>query len=416
MEIITSDTEEFTIFYNWDPSDPPRYHHKPIDAEYFEWLFSMLECTGVTFLYRCNLAGRAYYPSRAMAPFDHSCVEHRNPKAAIWHKVADVLDGCDPLAEAVRAARRHNVKIWAWFNWNEFQNIRRDWLYLIDPVWYESPRKYWCTRDGSRFYHGVPAFGDEQVQQRLLALAEEVLSYGVDGLYLSTRSHSWYACFPSPEWEKNLADFGFNDCVVEAYRKRYGVDLRYEDYDRDAFLRIKGEQFSTLLSRVGSMVHRQNRKFILGIVPDRFTLMNMGEDKPGTDYLQLYKDWESWIAGGSLDGLCAEKSCPHHKELPGADISIFQETLPADFPLYTWADTAWFVQRGGGPFSLENWDRLTVDEVIGQIESARASGASGMFLHSLYHYTSADTKGIVLSGYGQLPRREYLEAIKEIDK
>ena len=57
-----------------------------------------------------------------------------------------------------------------------------------------------------------------------------------------------------------------------------------------------------------------------------------------------------------------------------------------------------------------------MEEVIGQIESAKAAGASGIFLYSLYHYTSVDTKGIALSGYGKLPRREYLEAIKEINK
>ena len=93
------------LFYNWDPTDPPRYHKDPIDADYFDWLFAMLEGTGLTFLYRCNTAGRTYYPSRLMAPFDHSCVDHNNEQAAFWHQVADMLDGCDPLAEAVRAGR-----------------------------------------------------------------------------------------------------------------------------------------------------------------------------------------------------------------------------------------------------------------------------------------------------------------------
>ncbi|MFH1614245.1 MAG: hypothetical protein ABIG61_04065, partial [Planctomycetota bacterium] len=60
-------SHEFEMFYTFDPSDPPRYHHKLIDEEYFEWLFSMLEGTGLTFLYRCNLAGRAYYQSKLMA-------------------------------------------------------------------------------------------------------------------------------------------------------------------------------------------------------------------------------------------------------------------------------------------------------------------------------------------------------------
>ena len=407
--------EPFRVFYPWDPSDPPRYHCRTVDGEYFEWLFSQLEGTGLTFLYRCNLAGRAYYPSRRMAPFDHTCIDHTNPDAQLWHRVADVLDGCDPLAEAVRAARRHDVPIWAWFNWNEFQCIRRDWLSLIDPVWYDNPRRYWSSRDGSRFYHGVPDFGHPEVQERLLALAAEVLGYGVAGLYLSTRSHSWWACWPSPGCDDRIEPFGFNDSVVDAYRKRHGVDIRYQDYDPQRWLEIKGEFFSSLLYRTGALAHRGGQQFIVGIAPDRHTLMGMEDKWPGKANLLLYKDWERWAAEGSIDGLCAEKPCPHRQVLPGADLSVFQESLPDGFPLYTWADTAWWVNRQGGPFSLVNWDRNSVEEVAEQVQVAGDSGAAGIMLHSLYHYTSIDSAGRPIGGYGVLPRTEYFEALRQLN-
>lgn len=406
--------QDFRLFYTWDPSDPPRYHCRPLDGAYFDWLFSMLAGTGLTFLYRCNLAGRAYYPSRLLAPFDHGCVEHRNPDAAFWHRVADTLDGCDPLAEAVRAARRHHVPIWAWYNWNEFQCVRRDWLYLIDPEWYAAPRHYWCSRDGSRFYHGVPDFGNADVRTRLTGLAAEVMGYGVDGFYLSTRSHSWNACWPSPDWDADLPEFGFNDSVVDAYRKRHGLDIRYEEFDRDAWLGIKGEQLSTLLFETGAVVHAQGRPFVVGMVPDRHTLMGMAPERAGVRELQLYKDWETWSAEGSIDGICAEKTCPHEQELAGADISPFRDTLPAEFPVYTWLDTAWYVNRGGGPFSLVNWNRNSVDELLRQIEMARETQAAGAVLHTLYHFTAADSDGEAIGGYGVLPRLEYFEALREL--
>lgn len=408
--------DDFKLFYPWDPSDPPRYHHRRIDGDYFDWLFSMLEGTGLTFTYRCNLAGRAYYPSRLMAPFDHDCVEGRNPDAAYWHRVADVLDGCDPLAEAVRAARRHSVPIWAWFNWNEFQCVRPDWLYLVDPQWYATPRRYWCSRDGSRFYHGVPDFGHPEVRNRLTGLAAEVMNYGVDGFYLSTRSHSWQACWPSPGWNDNLPEFGFNDSVVEAYRKRHGVDIRYEEFDHDLWLKIKGEQFSGLIAQTGATVHQYDKPFVIGLVPDRHTLMGMSPHWPGVKQLQLYKDWEAWAAEGSVDGICAEKNCPHHQELPAADMTPFKASLPKDFPVYGWVDTAWFVDRGGGPFSLANWNRNSVEDVLRQIEMAKEAGGAGVALHSLYHYTAADSAGKFIGvepeGYGVLPRTEYFDALR----
>ena len=412
---------DFTLFYNWDPSDPPRFHSRAIDRAYFDWLFDMLEGTGVTFLYRCNLAGRAYYPSSLMSRFDHGCIDHRNEKAQFWHRVADMLDGADPLADAVDAARRHGVAIWVWWNWNEFQNVREGWLNLADPLWYERPRNYWCTRDGSRFYHGIPDFGNPQVQRRLVGLAEETASYGVDGLYLSTRSHSWCGCWPSPGWADHLEPFGFNDSVVDACRKRFGIDIRYEDFDAEALDRLKGEHFTQLITHTGGLLHGLGKSFVIGISPNRYELCvdfetpaaKGKQGRPGGPCLHLYKDWEGWAAAGSVDGICAEQSCPAETQVRTADTSAFRSTLPADFPLYTWADTAHYVNRGFGPFNLHNWDRNSVEQVIEQVASARAGGAAGTFLHSLYHYTACDGNGETLAGYGDLPRREYFDALRE---
>ena len=404
----------FTLFYTYDPTDPPRFHKEVCDGAYFDWLFDTLEGTGLTFLYRCNLAGRAYYPSKLMAPFDHDCVDPYNPEAQYWHRVADMMDACDPLAEAVRAARAHGVPVWAWFNWNEFQCVRADHLSLIDPTWYAAPRKYWCSRDGSRFFHGIPAFGDPDVRARLGGLAREVLDYDIDGLYLSTRSHSWYACYNAPGWDAHLEPFGFNDCVIDDYRERHGIDIRYQDYDEEEFLRIKGEHFSAMLSQTGALAHEAGKPFILGVSPNRYELC-AGYEESGRDFgkhLALYKDWEGWVHDGSVDGLCAESTCPHERILDGATLTEFRQTLPEGFPLYMWLNTAWFHNRGAGPFHMANWDRNSVEEVMEQVGMARAAGSAGAFLHSLYHYTAFDSDGESIGGYGVLPRTEYLDALR----
>ena len=411
-------TQPFNTFYTFDLCDPTRYHHKTIDADYFDWLLSLLAGTGLTLLFRANVAGRCYYRSQLMSSFDRASINHENPDAQLWQHIPDMMDTCDPLAEAVRAARRHNVPIWIWWNWNEWQNVRRDWLDLNDRVWYDNPRKYWCSRDGSRFYCGAPDWGDGEVRNRMLGLAQETLDYGVDGLYLSMRSHSWWPCFPSPGWDTHLEPFGFNDSVVNTYKQRHGVDIRYDDYDEEEWLRIKGEQFSTMIALTGAKVHAAGKPFILGTEPDRYSLMcGFGKAPTHTDviapHLKLYKDWERWTAEGSIDGLCAEASCPPELKIEGADISLFQETLPEKFPLYTWLDTARWINRGGGPFSLLNWDPHTPEDVIKQIEFGRTAGAAGVFLHTLYHFTACDTHGKEIGGYGVLPRLEYFDAIRK---
>ena len=128
---------EFTMFYNWDGSNPPCYYPKLVDEEYFDWLFSMLEKTGLTFLYRANLAGRSFYPSKLMAPFDHASVDSSNSDARIWRAVADMMDRCDPLAETVHAAGQRGIRVWVWWNWNEWQTVRPGYLDLVDRTWCE---------------------------------------------------------------------------------------------------------------------------------------------------------------------------------------------------------------------------------------------------------------------------------------
>ena len=250
-----------------------------------------------------------------------------------------------------------------------------------------------------------------------MGLAGETFEYGVDAVYLSTRSHSWWACWPTPDWDAHLEPFGFNDSVVEAYRKRYGVDIRYDDYDEEQWLRIKGEQFSALLALVGTQADRANSKFIVGIEPDRYSLMVDYERPdvmhPAGPVLHLYKDWESWVAEGSIDAICAEEACHPKMKITGGDIEPFRKSLPADFPLYSWADTSWYVQRGGGPFSMVNWDRVSVDQLFEQIDVARQSGAHGVLLHSIEMFTSWDSGGKSIGGYGVLPRTEYFDALRD---
>ena len=149
----------------------------------------------------------------------------------------------------------------------------------------------------------------------------------------------------------------------------------------------------------------------MGVWPDRYTLMGMG-DRPGTKAVQLYKDWEAWAAEGSVDGLCAEQTCPHEHNIAPADTSLLRGTLPEGFPVYAWADTAWWFNRDGGPFGMTNWNPNSVQDVLEQVRVTRQTGHAGIFLHSMYHYTAADSGGQPIGGYGVLPREEYFAALR----
>lgn len=66
------------------------------------------------------------------------------------------------------------------------------------------------------------------------------------------------------------------------------------------------------------------------------------------------------------------------------------------------------------PFeSFYNWDPHTVDSVIQQIEHAHDTGAAGIFLRRLYHFTACDCNRESVGGYGVQPRGECLDAIRK---
>jgi hypothetical protein len=65
---------------------------------------------------------------------------------------------------------------------------------------------------------------------------------------------------------------------------------------------------------------------------------------------------------------------------------------------------------------MANWDRPTVDQILEQIQNAKESGAAGAVLHTMYHYTAADSAGQPIGGYGVLPRTEYFDALRKLNR
>lgn len=102
----------------------------------------------------------------------------------------------------------------------------------------------------------------------------------------------------------------------------------------------------------------------------------------------------------------------NHQDVVSVSPQKCYATLPEGFSIYSWIDIACFHSRDGTPFSLANWDRHSVDGFIQQLEWSRATGARGVFMHTLYHFTGCDSGGESIGGYGVLPRRQYLDAIR----
>lgn len=404
---------DFEILLTFDLGMNARYNARPVDGAYFDWVFDEIAEHApdrFVLLYRANLAGAVFYRSQVFKPWDETCAVRSEPLMD-YLRIAEMMKRCDPMAEAVRAARERDLPIYVWLNWCEFHAVRQNALRLVDDYWCERPRKYWTTRDGSRFYHGIPVFGDPEVKTRLLAMLREVSDYGPDGVYLSSRTHSAQPGYPIAGSQDDCQDvaFGFDDVVVEEYRSRYGVDIRYRDFDHELWHRVKGDHFTQLILESGRFLHERGQTFVVGIPPDRWSLV------PGDSHAhrscRLYKDWETWVAEGGVDGLCAEQPTIRDRN-ERVDIQLFKDTTPPGTKIYPWCPAIWFVNKGGPPFSIVNWENRTVDELRSELTAMRDQGAAGVVVHELYRHLFIDTAGRDI-GMGQPPpMREYWDALK----
>ena len=404
---------KFEVMITYDIGEA-QHHRGTIDESYFEWVFSQAEGKDVTVLFRTNWTGMAYYHSKYIDPLHHENIPASPDQEAYnYHKVVEMCERLDLFGEAVKAAKRHGVKIMAWFNLFEWQCIRAGYIEIRDRLWHNSPRKYWCNRDQSRFYHGIPVLGDPEVQERIVNIMEELCAYESDGIYISSRTHSWQPGLPVADGWKHPEEFGFDEFVVRDYLDKYGINICYEDFDRDKWDRIKGAHLTEMLRSIQGVIRKHDQRFIFGTFPYRTQLVgNPQKNHPLGQAIQLYKDWEYWAEEALIDGLCRESECPHVPDLEEPEVEIFNQTLPADFPLYTWTNAEWFHSRGGGPFSCRNWDLKSIEMIREQIALTRQAGCAGAIIHILYPTLFIDTKGESHGHRGPVPKDEYWAALR----
>lgn len=408
--------DDFELLINYDISDPPRWHYKAIEPDYFDWVMEQIAKNNATIFWRTNLAGRAYFHSKYMTRFDHSCV--LSERCSDWHKVAAAVK-LDPLAQAVRAAKKHGARIFAYMPMNEWACMRPHDLNLMDPQWWKDPSHFVRSRDGSRFFIGMPCFGDAIARERILNVIKEACDYGVDGLFLCTRSHSWYPGMGGRSTYDHMVDeFGYEDSVVEEYQNRYGVDIRHDDFEKDLWHRIKGDQYTEFLRQLRKLLGRL--PIIININTERLRFMGQVYQRGGKSY-RLYKDWERWVEEGLVDGICVPwtRMAPKGDVPFIEDISAFKETLPTTARLYTCAGLTYSVDKPlrhipDRPFSsIERgvYANKSLETVRRQVQMAKEAGAAGIHMAG-YMHLFADTAGKSVGRLGTLPKSEYWQALK----
>lgn len=292
---------------------------KTIDEDWIDAFFRRCREYGVdTVLWRVSECGVVSCRSRMMEMETAYCGYSADA-------MEDVLYRFDPPKVAVDLAHRHGIRIFIWLTIADFYGVRpvmnldagfldvlreqnltlwkgSDQVHIaVDPFWNARPELCWTSRDGRCRYRGVPSLAFEENVSRLLDHIDEMSEHGPDGIHLSSRTHSkdphWYG------YDSDEADgFGFEEPVRKEFLERYGQDIRMEDFDREAWQRLKGEHLTSFLRRVKERISGRMQQLYFGTKPDRYSYLWTGTGTR-TDYVRLYKDWETWSREGILDGL-----------------------------------------------------------------------------------------------------------------
>ena len=394
------------VYLNVDIGDPARYNAESCDAKWVDSVCAKCADHGVKKLFWRTSLGRAYYQSKVVPAIGRDCGER-------WGRVVDVLERMNPLAEAVERAHRHGIELWAWWPFSETYAARGD-LNFIDPFYAKRMDLFGCNRDGSRFFLGHPCLAEPEVHERCRLMAEELNDYGVDGILMSTRSHN---TVPG-ETRRGLVpyeedEFGYNLPVVEEFSRRYGVDITREQFDHEAWNRLKGEYLSKLWQTVREVLEPSDKKLWVDVSPERCRFISNIAEK-GRDSVRMYKDWEGWTANDTVDGIVAVTTRNDSAEASIVDMSAMRSQIPAD-KLYCWvmcmANRP--VAERKGHLRLENMLIRTAEVYERILDMAKEAGARGVIGHEMYTVLFTDWSGQEINPVPDDPKA-YWSVIKKM--
>jgi hypothetical protein len=190
-----------------------------------------------------------------------------------------------PLARPrVRAISYHNAMHGQHVCWqSELTRRHPEWL-VVD-------------RSGRRRQWGVVSLAYPEARQafidRWLALLEPT---GFEGLFVCLRSQSRPA--------ETGDQFGFNEPARADFRARYGVDVRTQPFDRQAWRNLLGEYLTTFLVELRGALGRVGRALAVGAARG---------DVLGPPLGNMTLDWRTWVRRDLVDQLVIDQNssqCP----------------------------------------------------------------------------------------------------------
>ena len=167
-------------------------------------------------------------------------------------------------------------------------------FYGEDRIRLDHPEWIPVDRWGDRRQAGTIELAYPEARRALIdRFTQGVVDGGYDGLFLYTYAENFATRFED--------EFGFNDPIVVEYRRRYGIAIRTESFDRARWGRLRGEYVTAFLDDLHQALAARGKKLTITLspsAPDR-TQRWPSTSEQFSNSIRL--DWQSWITHGTVD-------------------------------------------------------------------------------------------------------------------
>lgn len=203
-------------------------------------------------------------------------------------------------AIAVKAGRDRGIAVWMAYGlfdngspadvgFGGFPYAAEDKIRVEHPEW--APiNKYGTWRQGGPIEFAYPEARKAMVEY----LTKHVIDGGYDGIAFLSYAENY-----SMRYED---EFGYSQPIVDEFRKRYGVDIRTQSFDRGAWARLRGDYLTQFVRELHAALAPAGRKIAVSVDgrdPHLPCLWNVAGGVRTAGRLHL--DIETWIKEQIVD-------------------------------------------------------------------------------------------------------------------
>lgn len=233
---------------------------KPWGREQIAILFEKAKRHGVTKInWRATSGGVCFYNTEVGTRYNGDY------NVAICKAIQADLEMHDPLASAVELAHQFGLDI---FYWGDLFDC---WIPgWEDPIMERHPHWHMLRHDHKYALPGIPCYNEPDLRKYNLSKYEELLNYGIDGLFLSAiNTHSMMYGLHFRDDDPSY-QFGFNKPVQETYQQKMGSPLRFPVEHPKILADILADGLDIMLDEVSLLCSAKEKKISFMTSPGEY--------------------------------------------------------------------------------------------------------------------------------------------------